>query len=138
MVGIKVSFFSFLKNIVEKITCISILPIKDQCSLFSQKFSICSQQLGVMSLDKSLDRSTLSGTLRPGSMSLVLIAVFTVLGLYFWRGKRRFYHLAAKIPGPPTVPLLGNALDFLAVNNTSKYGYNNNAFWRLLSQILAG
>jgi hypothetical protein len=32
------------------------------------------------------------------------------LFLYHWK-RRRLYELAAKIPGPPTTPILGNVFD---------------------------
>lgn len=50
------------------------------------------------------------------ALELLLVLLFCVLSIYiiqyYWL-RRRIYYLASKIPGPPTYPILGNALSLM-------------------------
>lgn len=54
----------------------------------------------------------------PVALFLLLTAIAGLI-LYSWTGKKKFYNLAAKIPGPPALPIIGNALEFIATDNKS-------------------
>lgn len=44
----------------------------------------------------------------PLLLPLIAITIGTVL-LYWWQQTKRMVRMANKIPGPPTLPILGNA-----------------------------
>ncbi|KAJ9596972.1 hypothetical protein L9F63_012002 [Diploptera punctata] len=43
----------------------------------------------------------------------LLVTLFITCALYYWYSRRRLRYLASKLPGPPTLPLVGNSLLFV-------------------------
>lgn len=59
-----------------------------------------------------------SDIVSPLNVFLSLLVPAIVLWYIYWRMSRRnMYKLAEKIPGPPGIPILGNALDFLGTSH---------------------
>lgn len=63
---------------------------------------------------ESPDLTPVSNVMSPTNVFYFLLIPALVLWYAYWRMSRRhMYELAAKIPGPTGIPLLGNALEFI-------------------------
>ncbi|KAJ8929501.1 hypothetical protein NQ314_017794 [Rhamnusium bicolor] len=63
------------------------------------------------------DLATPTGILSPTSIFYFLLVPALVLWYAYWKiSRKHMLELAEKIPGPPTVPILGNALEFLGTS----------------------
>lgn len=53
------------------------------------------------------------------SLFLAVFVVAATVAYQYW-SKREFYKLAAKIPGPPPLPFIGNAFEYYSLDHSSK------------------
>lgn len=60
-----------------------------------------------MAMEQMMDAPH-AGYTFPLLLPLIAITIGTVL-LYWWQQTKRMVRMANKIPGPPTLPILGNA-----------------------------
>jgi cytochrome P450 family 4 len=62
----------------------------------------------------SPDAAIPTGTLTASNLFYFLLVPAAILWYAYWRiSKRHMLELAAKIPGPPGLPILGNALELI-------------------------
>jgi cytochrome P450 family 4 len=52
---------------------------------------------------------------------LTLLLLTTILALVYWWRRRPLLKLAANLPGPPTVPIFGNALEFRSKDSSQNF-----------------
>lgn len=56
------------------------------------------------------------------NMFFLLVVPALLLWYAYWRlSRRRMYELAEKLPGPPGLPIIGNALDFTGTPNGKSF-----------------
>jgi hypothetical protein len=51
-------------------------------------------------------------------IKFTLFFIGLLLAFVYWWRRRRYFQLGAKLPGPPALPILGNALYFTTTNST--------------------
>lgn len=66
-----------------------------------------------MAVEQMIEGSTFSSPL----FLPLLTVVVTLVAIHFWQTTRRERKIASDIPGPPTIPLLGNAHIFMNLKN---------------------
>lgn len=67
-----------------------------------------------------------SGFMPATTMFYMLLVPAIVLYYAYWRlSRRHLYELAEKIPGPPGLPLIGNALEFVGTSHGNLISYLN-------------
>lgn len=78
-----------------------------------------------------------SNTWAATSLFYMLLVPAVILWYAYWRMSRRhLYELAAKIPGPSGLPLIGNALDFTG-GSPGMYKYIQNDLYGVQNSFLA-
>jgi hypothetical protein len=69
-----------------------------------------------MAVEQIIEGSTFSSPL----LFPLIVTFIALAAVHFWQLSRRERKFGDKIPGPPTIPIVGNAHYFLNMNNDGK------------------